>query len=192
MNTKSMKNSSIQLYCYLGLLLLSCLIMVNTDGLTGISDISNWLENKRNHAWFICISILFMLVCALTPLPAEVIAILNITVYGPVMGAFITWVSAMLGAYLGFYITRRFGSLEIECNVLNPKQKQALKKLIDKKGALGFFIARLIPSFPFFLLNFLGGLLPISTMRYLLLTGIGIMPNIILLSFLADTLPQIF
>ncbi len=48
---------------------------------------------------------------------------------------------------------------------------------VKKDGAFYLFTLRLIPVFPFFLINLLMGLTPISTARYYLVSQLGMLPG---------------
>jgi uncharacterized membrane protein YdjX (TVP38/TMEM64 family) len=52
--------------------------------------------------WGVVGSIWLMTVHSFLPFPAEIIALANGMIYGPVWGAAITWVGAMLGASIAF------------------------------------------------------------------------------------------
>ena len=50
-----------------------------------------------------------MVLHSFVPFPAEVVAMANGMLYGPLWGTLITWVGAMLGAYLAFGLARWLG-----------------------------------------------------------------------------------
>ena len=54
-------------------------------------------------------SIGLMVAHSFVPFPAEMLAIVNGMLFGPVWGTIITWMGAMLGAYLAFGLTRVLG-----------------------------------------------------------------------------------
>src|SRR5512138_704260 len=59
-------------------------------------------------AWGVAGSIGLMIVHSFVPFPAEIIALANGMLYGPLWGAVITWIGAMLGASVAFGLGRAF------------------------------------------------------------------------------------
>jgi len=53
----------------------------------------------------------------------------------------------------------------------------AINQGVERDGAFYLFSLRLIPVFPFFLINLLMGLTPISTARFYLVSQIGMLPG---------------
>jgi len=123
-------------------------------------------------------SLLVMMVCALTPLPAELIALTNTFIYSPVEAFFVTWLSAVMSAEIGY----EFGRL----NNLNPCRYKDSNKVchwLNKYGYKALAIMRLIPIVPFFALNICGGILKLNRYKYTLVTAFTIMPAVTLLTF---------
>ena len=60
-------------------------------------------------AWAPVASIALMILHSFVPFPAELIAIANGMLFGPVWGTLVTWIGAMLGAALAFAFARRYG-----------------------------------------------------------------------------------
>jgi SNARE associated Golgi protein len=60
-------------------------------------------------AWAPAASIALMILHSFVPFPAELIAIANGMLFGPVWGTLVTWLGAMLGAALAFALARRYG-----------------------------------------------------------------------------------
>lgn len=139
----------------------------------------------QNHLVVVLIvSVLLMFICAMTPAPAEAITVSNGIIFGPFAGTVITWLSAMVGAYIAFLWGRRHLS-PVKANLAKQQNFQKIQGWINKWGIPGFLCARLIPVVPFFALNFGAALLPISVKNYLLITGIAILPHIMIICFLS-------
>src|SRR3546814_6248970 len=64
--------------------------------------------------WGVLASIGLMVLHSFVPFPAEFVALANGMLYGPVWGTIITWIGAMLGAFLAFEIGRAFGRPFVE------------------------------------------------------------------------------
>jgi uncharacterized membrane protein YdjX (TVP38/TMEM64 family) len=65
-------------------------------------------------AWAPVASIALMILHSFVPFPAELIAIANGMLFGPVWGTLLTWLGAMLGAALAFGLARLYGRPLVE------------------------------------------------------------------------------
>lgn len=148
-------------------------------------DVKHWLDISDHWLALVSISFLLMFICALTPLPAEAVTIANGAIFGPLLGALVTWLSAMVGAYITFIWSRTFLN-KLNINVYNSQNFHRVSCWINKWGLYGFLLARLIPLVPFFTLNIGAALLPLSRRNYILITGIAILPHILIICCLGD------
>jgi uncharacterized membrane protein YdjX (TVP38/TMEM64 family) len=135
--------------------------------------------------WGVAASIGLMVAHSFLPFPAEIIACANGMVYGPVWGAVITWVGAMLGASAAFAIVRWLGRPFVERMVPASRWEQ-MSLWSHDRGAAVLLVARLIPVIAFNLINYVAALTGISWWSFLWATGLGILPLIIVLSVLGD------
>lgn len=124
------------------------------------------------------LSFLIMLLCALTPLPAELIALANTLMYSPAEAFFVTWVSAVISAQVGY----EFGRL----NNINPCRYQDSNKIcqwLTNYGYKALAIMRLVPVVPFFALNICGGIFKLNRVKYMGITAVTIIPAVAILTF---------
>ena len=141
--------------------------------------------------WGVAGSIGLMVAHSFLPFPAEIVALANGMVYGPVWGTVITWVGAMLGASAAFALARLLGRPFVH-RVLSSRHHQQLAVWSRERGGVTLLIGRLIPVIAFNLINYAAALTEISWWTFLWATGIGILPLTILLNVLGDrmlTLP---
>ncbi len=130
-------------------------------------------------------SIGLMVAHSFLPFPAEIVAIANGMVYGPVWGTVITWIGAMLGASTAFALVRLLGRPFVQ-RVLSSRHQQQLAVWSRERGGLALLIGRLIPVIAFNLINYAAALTDISWWTFLWVTGIGILPLTVLLNVLGD------
>ena len=64
---------------------------------------------EESGAWVYVLAPLFMVAVAILPIPAEIPAMLNGMVFGPLVGALVTWSGGLVGAVVSFELARRFG-----------------------------------------------------------------------------------
>lgn len=150
------------------------------DSIQGAEDaIRSW------GAWGVAGSIMLMVVHSFLPFPSEVIALANGMVYGPLWGAVITWVGAMLGASMTFGLVRAFGR-PLVMRLLSPRSRRALEHWSLQQGGLALLAARLVPVIAFNLINYAAALTHIRWWTFLWATGLGMLPLTILLAVLGD------
>lgn len=126
-------------------------------------------------AWGIAGSIGLMVLHSFVPFPAEIVAMANGMIYGLVWGTVITWVGALLGAYLAFGLSRWLGRPFVLAMVAK-RHRKAVDRWADLQGGQALLISRLIPVISFNLINYAAGLTGISWWTFTWATGIGIFP----------------
>ena len=125
--------------------------------------------------WAPVASIALMILHSFVPFPAELIAIANGMLFGPVWGTLVTWIGAMLGAALAFAFARRYGRPLID-RVAARKAWTGADALHACCDARTLLIARLVPVISFNLINYAAGVLDVGWWRFLWTTSLGILP----------------
>jgi uncharacterized membrane protein YdjX (TVP38/TMEM64 family) len=128
---------------------------------------------KAWGAWAPVASIALMILHSFVPFPAELIAIANGMLFGPVWGSLVTWIGAMLGAALAFALARRYGRPLLDRLLARrARTGEALHACCDARTML---LARLVPVISFNLINYAAGVLGVGWWR-LWTTCLGILP----------------
>ncbi|MBI4237540.1 MAG: TVP38/TMEM64 family protein [Deltaproteobacteria bacterium] len=139
----------------------------------GFSWIRSWIKGQGALAPLIFGSIYIL--ATVFALPGSVLTISGGILFGTLWGTAINLVSATLGASLAFLLARYLGREFVE------KWTRGKLKSFDRKiGAHGFatvFYLRLVPLFPFNLLNFSLGLMQIKFRDYFFATLFGMAPG---------------
>ena len=142
--------------------------------------IQNWIEEAGNAA-----PLLFMLVYIVGTVfffPGAVLTLLGGALFGPVLGTVYNLTAATIGAMLSFLVARYIASDWVE-----KKTGGKLKQLINGVENEGWrFVAftRLVPLFPFNLLNYGLGLTKIKFAHYSISTYIFMLPGAIAYTYL--------
>jgi uncharacterized membrane protein YdjX (TVP38/TMEM64 family) len=138
-------------------------------------------------AWAPVASIALMILHSFVPFPAELIAIANGMLFGPVWGTLVTWLGAMLGAALAFALARRYGRPLLDRLVARKAWTgaEALHACCDARTLL---LARLVPVISFNLINYAAGILGVSWWRFVWTTSLGILPITVASVALGDQL----
>ncbi len=115
-------------------------------------------------------------------LPGSVFALAGGALFGPVLGTVYNLGAATVGATVAFLVARHLASEWVE-----KKSGRKLKQLMDGVEDEGWrFVAfvRLVPLFPFNLLNYALGLTRIKSLPYVLATAICMVPGAIAYTYL--------
>jgi uncharacterized membrane protein YdjX (TVP38/TMEM64 family) len=112
-------------------------------------------------AWGVAGSILLMVLHSFVPFPAEIVAIANGMIYGPLWGTLITWTGAMLGAYLAFGLARWLGRPFVLAMIAR-RHHEKLDAWVARQGGGMLFLSRFVPVISFNLINYAAGLTAIS------------------------------
>jgi uncharacterized membrane protein YdjX (TVP38/TMEM64 family) len=126
-------------------------------------------------AWAPVASIALMILHSFVPFPAELIAIANGMLFGPVWGTLVTWVGAMMGAALAFALARRYGRPLVD-RLLTRRAWAGAEAMHACCDAHTLLLARLVPVVSFNLINYAAGVLDVGWWRFLWTTSLGILP----------------
>ncbi len=155
------------------------LVVIFRDQL-GVNVIQNWIEEAGSAA-----PLLFMFVYIIGTVfffPGAVLTLLGGALFGPVLGTVYNLTAATIGAMLSFLVARYFA-----CDWVEKKTGGKLKQLINGVENEGWrFVAftRLVPLFPFNLLNYGLGLTKIKFSYYSIATYIFMLPGAIAYTYL--------
>ena len=137
--------------------------------------------------WGVAFSIFLMVLHSFVPFPAEIVAMANGMLYGPVWGTVITWTGAMLGACLAFGFARWLGRPFVLA-VVPEGHHQAIDRFAARQGGGVLLFSRFLPVISFNLINYAAGLTAISWWTFSWATGIGILPLTCLMVVMGDGL----
>ena len=140
--------------------------------------------------WGVLASIGFMVLHSFIPFPAELVAIANGMVYGPVVGTLITWTGAMLGASVAFCLARALGRPFVE-RMVSRNNWQRLDEWAAQDGWRVVLVSRLIPVIAFNMVNYAAGLTRLTWWQFLWTTGIGILPLTLLMVVMGDNIESL-
>ena len=147
------------------------------------SGIGQYLEPEKLRALFASfgmvaplVYIAFYTVAPALMLPGLPISMAGATVFGPVWGAVYTIVGATMGACVAFLIAR-YGARDWVERQLVGQRWSKLDSETAQNGWKAVAFTRLIPLFPFNLLNFAFGLTKITFLQYAVATFIFMLPG---------------
>lgn len=129
--------------------------------------------------------LLYIIVVALSIPGATVLSLLGGFFYGPLIGVVLINIGATGGAFLVF-LAARF----VIGNLVQQKYGERLEKFnreVQENGKNYLLTLRLIPVFPFFLINIFAGVTAVPAVTFLWTTALGIIPGSFVYAYLGYT-----
>jgi uncharacterized membrane protein YdjX (TVP38/TMEM64 family) len=147
------------------------------------------LDVQQIHEWIdqtgFLAPLLIMVLYALATVsffPGSVLTLLGGALFGPVLGTFYNLTGATLGALLAFLIARYLASDWVEQKTTG--RARTLVKGVEAEGWRFVAFVRLVPLFPFNLLNYLLGLTRIPFLQYVIASYVFMLPGAIAYTYL--------
>jgi uncharacterized membrane protein YdjX (TVP38/TMEM64 family) len=142
-------------------------------------------------AWSVAISAgLTVSQAILAPLPGNVITITNGLVFGPVWGGILSWASTLLGASICFFLSKALGK-PFALKIVGSSLEKA-EGFFKTYGLQAVFIVRILPFVPFDAISYGAGMVGVPFSRFILATGVGIIPSIIVYSYIGTVIAGIY
>lgn len=148
-----------------------------------------YLKNVVNSHYLLSmlLYITVYIVVAACALPAAaLLTIMGGFLFGGFIGALYTTIGATIGACIAFIICRYVFGDQIRRRYVT--QLEYMEQTVKKYGAHFLLFVRLLPIFPFFLVNIIASLLPITFAVFAITTAIGIIPATLVYSFAGEQL----
>ena len=125
---------------------------------------------------FLCAFFLIYVLCAALNIPgATILTLVSGFLFSFIVGSVVVSLGSTVGATLSFFISRF-----LLRDFIQKKFQSRLKKInqgLEKDGIFYIFSLRLIPVFPFFIVNLLMGLTPVSAKGFFIASFFGMLPS---------------
>jgi len=118
---------------------------------------------------------IYILATALSIPGATILTLTSGAIFGLVKGVLIVSFSSTIGATLAFLASRYLLRDSIQSRY--GEKLKTINKGVENDGASYLFSLRLLPVFPFFLINLLMGLTPIKVSLFYLISQLGMLPG---------------
>jgi uncharacterized membrane protein YdjX (TVP38/TMEM64 family) len=130
--------------------------------------------------WGPLVFVLLYIVAVIAALPGSAITIAAATLFGSVLGVILVSIAATIGASLAFLIARYLARDLILRKFSSNETFRKLDRLTQERGVIVVAITRLVPLFPFDILNYGFGLTAISFRTYVFWSWLCMLPGTIL------------
>lgn len=133
--------------------------------------------------WAVVVSFfLMMFQSVVAPMPTFLVTFANAAVFGWWQGAILSWTSTMVGALLCFAIARIVGRNVVE-KVTARFALDSIDKYFERYGKQTILICRFLPFVSFDFVSYGAGLTSMRAIPFLLATGVGQLPTILIYSY---------
>jgi uncharacterized membrane protein YdjX (TVP38/TMEM64 family) len=119
--------------------------------------------------------LIYVLMAALSLPGAAIMTLAGGALFGLGMGTVLVSIASTTGATLAFLAARYLLRDSIQAKFSD--KLEAINRGIEKEGAFYLFTLRLIPAFPFFVINLVMGLTPIRTAVFFFVSQVGMLPG---------------
>lgn len=117
----------------------------------------------------------YVLMSALSLPGATLLTLLGGALFGLGWGLLIISFASTMGATLAFLLSRFLFQKPIEKRF--PRQFTSVNRGVERDGALYLFTLRLVPAFPFFMINLVMGLTRIKTVTFYWVSQVAMLPG---------------
>ncbi len=149
-----------------------------------LGDLREWIGSLG--AWGSLVFVFLYAAAVVAALPGSALTVAAGALFGSVLGVILVSISSTVGAALAFLIARYFAR-ESAARWLSRNEKfHRLDKLTEEHGAIIVALTRLVPIFPFNLLNYGFGLTRVPFWTYVIWSWLCMLPATVLYVVGAD------
>jgi uncharacterized membrane protein YdjX (TVP38/TMEM64 family) len=175
----------------LGLVLavVALLVVARAAGLGGrLGELRAWILGLG--AWGPAVFVALYAVAVVAAVPGSVLTVAAGAMFGSVLGVVLVSVAATLGATGAFMVSRWFAREAVSRWLSGNEKFATLDALTERHGAIIVAITRLVPLFPFNLLNYGFGLTRVPLRTYVLWSWLCMLPGTVLYVVGADAVTK--
>ena len=151
-----------------------------------LRELQGWFQQQGD--WGPAYFVLAYIIATVLAIPGTALTVVAGVVFGAFWGAIYVSIGATIGAALAFLIARYLGRDFVESWLGDSRKFQELDRMTEKYGSLMVAITRLVPIFPYNILNFAFGLTRVPFWTYVIWSWICMFPLIVLYIVGADVL----
>lgn len=146
----------------------------------------DWMQNGHPSLWLM----FFLAVCFIVfPIvPFKLVIGMMGFIYGPLLGALISWLAASLASVIVFVLVRKSFQKQGRAMLSRFPRVERLSVMLEKNPFLTLVLARMMPIFPQAVINVYPALLSVPLVTYAVASAIGKVPAMLVFSFLGNRL----
>jgi uncharacterized membrane protein YdjX (TVP38/TMEM64 family) len=175
----------------LGIIIITFMVLAKVFNLGGrLEELKEWILSLG--ALGPLVYVLIYIGAVILAIPGSFITIIAGAIFGSVLGVATVSVGSTIGASLAFLISRHIAREAIAQKLADNKKFHHLDQLTKRHGAIMVAITRLVPLFPFNLLNYGFGLTLVPFWTYVFWSWICMLPGTVLYVVGADAVASAF
>ena len=178
------------------ILLIALVVLYNKYGsalnLESLADREVQLREWGAKSPSLTLGVAFLIYVAVTGLSLPGAAVLTLVFgwfFGFGTGLVLVSFASTAGATLAFLLSRFFFRSAVQ-DKFGPRI-QKFNEALEKEGSFYLFSLRLVPAFPFFVINLVMGLTPIKTWTYWWVSQLGMLPGTAVYVYAGSQLPSL-
>jgi len=165
------------------------LVLAWVFGIGGrLGALRSWIEGLGS--WGPLVFFFLYAAAVVAAIPGSALTVVAGTLFGSALGVVVVINAATLGASLAFLIARYFARDAVARRLSSNETFQRLDRLTEEHGAIIVALTRLVPLFPFNLLNYGFGLTRIPFWTYVIWSWVCMLPATILFVVGADAFTE--
>jgi uncharacterized membrane protein YdjX (TVP38/TMEM64 family) len=171
------------------IIIIALFIIVNLYGFNGkLEELQHWI---RSLGLWGAIAFFFIYIGAvIATIPGTIFGVIAGALFGSVYGVILISISSTVGASITFLIARYFARDTVQRWLANSTTMKRLDQLTEDHGMIMVGLTRLIPLFPFTLLNYGFGLTKVSFKTYVFWSWLCMLPGTIIVVVGTDAVTQ--
>lgn len=143
-----------------------------------VEAIKDFFDTIKNEPLLPLIYVVFYSVAVVFALPGTALTLLSGPLFGFYQGTLLVVIGANIGCNITFFISRFVAFDFVQKKLGKYEKMKDLSQKIEENGFSYMFYIRLLPIFPFNIINYLMGLTTISYKSYALASLLGMLPGI--------------
>lgn len=149
-------------------------------------EITDWMMYSRpSYLTMFLLSLCFLL---FPVLPFKIIIGMLGFIYGPLIGAAISWAAASTASVIVYLVVRIYFQKKGRAYLAKYKRLEKWTLLMEKNPFLVIFLARIIPVFPQAIVNIYPAFLSINLLTYTAASSLGKIPAMLVFSYLGKNI----
>ncbi len=156
-----------------------------------IDSLEGFVESARESIWAPLIYVAIYIVAIIFAIPGFALTIIAGPIFGLWLGTLLVVIASNIGTQITFFISRFAGRDFVSKMIKNKSFLDKLSNKFEENDFLVMLYIRLIPLFPFNIINYLCGLTPVRYKSYTLATFIGMLPGSFIYVYLSTSVVNI-
>jgi uncharacterized membrane protein YdjX (TVP38/TMEM64 family) len=147
--------------------------------------ISQWVS--QFGIWGPIVIILAMVVqMFLFVIPSVALMVVSVLAYGPFWGSIISLLAIFAASTVGYFVGRKLEMVTVH-RLIGSKTERKMENYVNRYGFWGVIVARISPLLSNDAISFVAGLLRMGYQRFIVATGIGILPLTLFIAYLGES-----